>query len=89
MIRWLKTRILSWLEECQRRESARLRTEALRLKDEIERTTGQPIQLTAEDRQRLAESAKGIDPERLEEISAIDPKKFMPPHHDDSSTENP
>ena len=88
MIRWLKTRILSRLEECQRRESARLRQKALQLKDEIEQTTGRPIQLTAEERQRLAESAEGIDPDRLEEISVIDPKEFMPPHHDGRSTQN-
>ena len=87
MIRWLTTRIRSWLEECLRRENARLQQKALQLKDEIERTTGRPIQLTAEDRQRLAESAERIDPDRLKEISVIHPKEFMPPHHDARSTQ--
>ena len=69
------------------RENTRLRQKALQPKDEIARMTGRPIQLTAEERQRLAESDEGIDPDRLEEISVIHPKEFIPKHHDARSTQ--
>ena len=42
------------------------------MKEELERATGQPIQLTPEERQKLAAKAEGIDPETLKQISIFD-----------------
>jgi hypothetical protein len=43
-----------------------------RLKEEIERETGMPIQLTAAEKKILAAKSKGIDLEVLKEISVFD-----------------
>ncbi len=88
MFRWFKRRLVTWLDERQRREIARLQQEAMRLKQEVERTTGKPIQLTPEQRRLLAEKADGIDPETLKEISVFDPKGFRSSDHKTDSAEN-
>ena len=72
----LKQRFQRWAEEVVRRENARLRQETLRLKEEIERETGRPIELTAAQRSRLAELTEGMDSETLKEISVFDPEQF-------------
>ena len=74
MFRWLKKWLVAWAEDHQRRKIARLLEESKRLKEEIERTTGEPFRLTPEERRRLARKAKGIDPERLKQISSLDPE---------------
>ena len=76
MFRRLKKRLKEWAEDVQRREIARLRQEAIQLKEEIERETGRPIELTPEQRSRLAELSKGMDPETLKEISVFGPEQF-------------
>jgi len=58
----LKQWLTIWVEQLQRREIARLRQEAMELKEELERETGKPIQLTTEERRLLAKRAEGIDP---------------------------
>jgi hypothetical protein len=50
MFHWLKKRLFTWVEDCQRREITRRHQKAMRLKEEIERTTGKPIRLTREQR---------------------------------------
>ena len=77
--------MVAWVEERQRREIARLQQETMRLKQELERTTGKPVQLTLEERRRLAEKARGIDPETLRQISVLDPADL---NDATSSTEN-
>ena len=59
MFHWLKQRLVAWVEERQRREIARLQRETLRLKAELERTTGKPVRLTPEEWRHLAEKAPG------------------------------
>ena len=88
MFHWLKKRLVAWLENCQQREIDRLRRETLRLKEEIERTTGEPIQWSQEDQRLLAEKAKGIDPETLKKISLLDPNFLSKPESETDSTEN-
>ena len=85
MLGWLKRRTVAGLEKCQRREIDRLHQKALRLKREVEQKTGEPFQLTAEQRRRPAEKAKGIDPETLKRISITDPEQLM---SNQESTEN-
>jgi hypothetical protein len=72
----------------QRREIAHLQHEALMLKAELERTTGKPLELTPEDRQRLAEKAAGIDLETLRQICVFDPAELVAPDQEPDSTEN-
>ncbi|MFT4559449.1 MAG: hypothetical protein ACI92S_004839 [Planctomycetaceae bacterium] len=55
---------------------------------ELERTTGKPLELTPEDRQRLAEKAAGIDPETLRQICVFDPAELIAPDQEPDSTEN-
>jgi len=62
MFRRFKQWLTAWAAELQRREIARLRQDNLRLKEEVERETGQPIQLTAEEQRLLAEKAEGNRP---------------------------
>lgn len=88
MFAWLKKRLTHWVEELQRREIARLVEENRRLTEEIERQTGQPIQLTQDERRRLAKLAKGIDPERLRQISSFDPDESMTVDEDTAPTED-
>ena len=88
MFHWLKKRLFTWVEDCQRREITRRHQKAMRLKEEIERTTGKPIRLTREQRQLLAEKAKNIDPETLEQISVFDPEDLNLSEFDIDSPEN-
>ena len=48
----------------------------MRLKEEIERTAGEPLRLTPEELRQLAKKAKGIDPDRLRHVSALHPDDF-------------
>ena len=85
MLHWLKKRAIAWLEACQQRKIDCLHAQALRLKREVEQKTGRPVELTAQQRRRLAEKAKGIDPETLRRISVFDPEQLI---SDQESTEN-
>ena len=87
MFRRVKQWLTAWAEELQRREIARLRHDNLRLKEEVERETTQPIQLTAEERRLLAEKAEGIDPETLNQISVLDVEILMPAKSQTDSAE--
>jgi len=88
MLRWLKRRLVAWASDVQRREIARLQEESSRLKREIEEATGDPVQLTTEQRRILAEKAPGIDPETLEQMSALDSQAPDSPDRDTDSAEN-
>jgi len=44
--------------------------------------------ISAEDRQRLAEKAAGVDPETLRQICVFDPAELVAPDHEPDSTEN-
>ena len=72
----------------QRREVARLHEHNMTFKAEIERETGRPIQLTPEERNRLAQISKGMDPETFEKISMLDPKELMTADSEKDSAEN-
>ena len=74
MFHWLKKRLAAWAEEHQRREIARLQQKSKRLTREIEQATGEPFRLTPEELRRLSEKTKGIDPERLEQITSLYPE---------------
>ena len=87
MFHWLKRRLFAWVENRQRREIARLKREAMLLKDEVERTTGKPLQWTPEERRLLSEKATGIDPDTLKQISIIDPADPAERNHQTDSTE--
>ena len=84
MFQWLKKQLVAWVEELQRREIARLQHETALLKAEIERQTGDPIQLSPEERRRLAEKAQGLDRETLEQISVFDPDDLNNSDSDES-----
>lgn len=88
MFRKLKMRLKEWAEDVQRREIARLRQETIQLKEEIERETGRPIELTPGQRSRLAELSKGMDPETLKEISVFGPEQFTTVEIEKESAEN-
>ena len=89
MYRWLKRRLVAWLEGIQQREIERLHRKALRLKAELlELNDGKPIRLTVEQRQLLAEKAKGIDPETLKRITVIDFEESESPRPDDTSADS-
>jgi hypothetical protein len=72
MLSWLKRRQVNWAEKVQGPEIDRLLKENKRLKAEIERKTGKPIQLTPAQRQLLAEQGRGVDPEVLKKISVFE-----------------
>ena len=88
MFTWFKQRLFAWVDRYQKREIERLRQQTMQLKEEVERETGKPIQLTSEDRRRLAEKAKGIDPETLKQISIIGPEQFLESEPENDPTEN-
>ena len=88
MFPWLKRRLVAWVEDHQRREIARLQEESKRLTEEIERITGKSFRLTPEERRRLAKKAKGIDPERLKQISSLDPEDLTKLIEETDSAEN-
>ena len=72
MFAWLKKRLVDWADRYQKREIERLHAEGLRLKAELLKINGgQPIRLTPEERQRLNELRKNIDPERLKQINVL------------------
>jgi hypothetical protein len=80
--------LFGWAEARQRREIARLQHKALMLKAELERTKGKPLELTPEDRQRLAEKAAGVDSDTRRQISVFDPAELVAPDQETDSTEN-
>ncbi len=88
MFRWLKRRLIVWVEEQQRREIARLRLKTMQLKEEVERTTGKPVQLSPDQKRLLAEKARGIDPEVLKQISIFDPEELKAWDSENNSTEH-
>ena len=88
MFRRLGKRLKEWLEDVQRREIVWLRQETIQLKKEIERETSCPIELTPEQRSRLAEVSKGMDPETLKEISVFGPEQFTTVEIEKESAEN-
>jgi hypothetical protein len=90
VVAWLKTRLVTWGERYQQRESERLYEERCRLKNEVLKPTGgEQIPLSPEQRRRWAQKAVGIDPEVLKRISVFDPqdRASLPPN--DTSTESP
>ena len=88
MFRWLKRRLVAWVEERQRREIARLHEKAKRIKEEIERTTGEPVQFSLDEKRLLAKKARGIDPEVLKQISIFDLEELKARDSENDSTEN-
>ena len=88
MFHWLKEWLATWAEEHRRREIARLQQESKRLTREIEQATGEPFRLTPEELRRLAEKAKGIDPERLKQITSLDPEDLTKLIEEIDSAEN-
>jgi hypothetical protein len=87
MFRRFKQWLTAWAEELQRREIARLWQETTELKDHVERETGKPVQLTAEERRLLAEKAEGIDHETLKQISVFDFEDLTPAKRQTESAE--
>jgi hypothetical protein len=49
---------------------------------------GVDVDISAEDRQRLAETATGIDPETLRQIFVFNPAALVPPDQKPDPTEN-
>ena len=88
MFRWLKRRLAARSETYQR-EITRLREESKRLSEEIEQTTGEPFRLTPEELRSLAEKSKGIDPERLKQISTLHPEDLAKLIEEIDLAENP
>ena len=85
---WIKRRLIDWAEKVQGPEITRLIKENKRLKEEIERETGHPIQLTPDERRLLAEKASGIDHETLKQISVLDAEDLTSADLQADSTEN-
>ena len=88
MFRWIKRRLVAWVEERQRREIVRLHQKTIRIKEEIERTTGEPVQLSPDEKRHLAEKARGIDPKVLKQISIFDPEELKAWDSENNSTEH-
>jgi len=89
MFQRLKTWMVAWADRCQQREIQRLREEGRRLKEEvINLNEGEMIPLSSEQRCLLAEKAKGIDPEVLEEVSVFDLQDRNPQRPNDASTQS-
>ncbi len=87
MLTWMKQRLFAWVDRCQKREIERLHRKAIQLKQELE-SSGKEIQLTPEDKCRLAEKAKGIDLDTLRQISVIEPEQFLSSESGEDATEN-
>lgn len=87
MFKWLKARISKWVDGVYERKLQRLTEESRALKAEvIELNGGKPIVLSAEERASLREASKGIDPERLKQISVFDPEEYQQDeYHPDSN----
>jgi hypothetical protein len=72
MFGWLKQRFVDWVDRYQKRELDRLHAEALRLKAEVLKMTGESrIRLTPEQAARLNAARKKIDAERLKQIDVL------------------
>lgn len=73
MIRWMKQRLIDWAHRVQQREIERLHAEGVRLKAELlKKNGGKPIRLSPEEKQRLNELRKKIDPDVLAQIELLD-----------------
>ena len=84
-----KVSVVDWAGRRQQREIERLHAQCCRLKEELmELNGGGPIRLSPEQRRRLAEKAKGIDPEALKQITVFDFEDFSPQCPKDTSTES-
>ena len=81
-------RFPAWVENHQRAEIARLRTESKRLSEEYERATGEPFRLTTEEHGRLVEKSKGMDPEQLKNASVLHPDDLARLIEDVDAAEN-
>ncbi|MBC8290926.1 MAG: hypothetical protein H8E37_11485 [Planctomycetes bacterium] len=88
MFQWLKRRLTGWAAARQLQEIARLQQEALLLKAEWERTTCEPLNLSPEQRRRLAVKAKGIDPDTLRQVSVFVPSELLYPYHEPGPSVN-
>jgi hypothetical protein len=72
MLQWLKRRLVNWAERYQERQIATLREESRSLKARLlELNGGKPIELSPEQRARLKEKRKHIDPVRLKELEVL------------------
>ena len=76
MFRWLKNKLSGWLERGLSKELKRLQAETQRLKEEIERETGKPVELSQEAKLPLAEKSHGLDPKFLKQNSVVDPEEL-------------
>jgi hypothetical protein len=76
MFRWLKNKLSGWLERRLSKELKRLQAETQRLKEELERETGKPVELSHEAKLRLAEKSHGLDPKFLKQNSVVDPEEL-------------
>ena len=73
MFKWLKARLIKWVEQYQQRQMQELLAKSRALKAQLlELNGGKPIQLSSDERARLAAKRKGINPERLKEIQVLD-----------------
>ena len=79
MLRWLRTKLVRWAEQYQRRRIEELLKETRALKAQLlEWNDGEPITLTLKERKLLAEKRKGIDPNVLREIDILDLETDFP-----------
>ncbi len=81
MFGWLRARVVKWAEPHQQWQIEALLAESRSLRAQLrELNGGKPIQLSAEQRARLAAKRKGIDPELLKAIGYV-------PIEDEDATE--
>ena len=77
MFKRVKTWLVVWAERHQQREIERLHEECCRLNEELMKLNGGgPIPLSLKQRRLLAENAKRIDPEVLNQISVFEFQDF-------------
>ena len=89
MFTWLKRRLVAWVERYQQREIQRLHEKGCRLREELLKLTGEErLVLSPEERRRLWEKAKRIDPVVLKQISLFDLEDLRPPPTNDTSAES-
>jgi hypothetical protein len=72
MFEWFRTRLQEWARRVQQRKIERPLEKTRRLKAQLrESNGGEPIRLTAEERRRLDDLRKRIDPEILKKIDLL------------------
>ena len=90
MFKKMKAWLIAWAQRYQQREIRRLQEEGRRLKERIiEAHGGDSVPLSPEERRLLAEKAKGIDPNVLQQISVFDLQGGKPEIPHDTPTESP